>query len=458
MTVTYARPPTSTAELAELATAPIGRKAEIIQKFYESVAFHPSGIVYSMQRMDEHFVRPFTAGDFAGKHGMSFDKWRVKPDGFWDWIHNENSITTSGIYLASQCYRFQATKDDAALEQARKAFHSLDLIYQLGEKDGRPGWMGKPYSWRVSDQTSPDQYLDATWGMFAYHPLASGAERRRIEEMFVGFADHWRKIDYTLSYFGHRWDVKQSKDAYNLILVMLNAVAWHFTRNELYLNEAKRFRALGTWDRETNIDIIKRQRLNNPPSGMNETFKDVLRENETICWESNILSKFAAVAIETILAVAPELVEGAVEGTLARFWSIWRYGFGEDFLPYYWYAVDAKTDAWRPLPKTTPAAGNWFLDDPFMSYVSQVRWVNPLTRFMYTSLVAAKRSPQVADQARQLALRIMEKIDALRLRWIIDPDGRQLLPELDYMGTVLDSEMSPTYLATYWRGRSEKLW
>ncbi|HEY8667573.1 MAG TPA: hypothetical protein VIL86_12975 [Tepidisphaeraceae bacterium] len=446
---------TDTAPLEELASASIGRKAEIIQDFYQDVAFHPSGIMYSMQRMDEHSVRPFTAEDFAGKHATSVEKWRLKPDGLWDLMHNENSITTSGIYLASQAFRYLATKDESALEQAAKAFRSLEIIYEMGVKDGRPGWMGKPYSWRLSDQTSPDQYIDASWGMWAYYPIAPAQTRKRMEEMFVAFADYWRSIDYTLSYFDSHWEVKNSVDAYNLILIAINALAYHFTKNELYLQEARRFRAQGTWDHETNMDIHKRSALGDAPWGFNATFKDVLRKHETICWEANIHAKFAAIAIEIILATAPELVAGQVEGTLARFWATWKYGFGEDFLPYYWYAVDAKNDTWRPLPKTIPIKEGVLFGDPFMSYLSQIRWTSPLTRFMYTSVVAAKRSPAVAADAKALAVRIMEKIDQRRLRWMVDPDAQQLIPEISYMGEVLDSELSPTYIATYWRGKME---
>ena len=451
----------STDCLSDLASATISKKAEIIQSFYERVAFHPSGIIYSMQHMDEHAVRPFTSADFEGKYSMNFEKWRLKPDGPWDHVHNENSITTSGIYLASQCYRYMATHDDAALEQARKAFRSLELIFEMGVKDGRPGWMGKPYSWRLSDQTSPDQYLDASWGMLAYHAIAAPVERKRIEAMFIAFADHWRAIDYTLSYFGHHWVVKNATDSYNLILVMLNAIAYRFSRSEVHLNEARRFRSQGAWNRETNIDLIKCDRLNHGGfrPGLETAFKDVLKENEAICWEANIHCKYAVIAIENILAVAPELIQDDAEGAFTRFFKIWRYGVGDDLMPYYWYAIDAANDTWRPLPKTDQLPKDqWLFGHPLLSYLSQIRWMDPLARFMYTAVVAAKRAPAVAIEARSLAVRILEKVDARRLRWMVDPDGKQLIPEIGYAGEVLSSEVAPTFLAAYWRGRLEKLW
>jgi hypothetical protein len=73
-------------------------------------------------------------------------------------------------------------------------------------------------------------------------------------------------------------------------------------------------------------------------------------------------------------------------------------------------------------------------------------------------LLAAKYTEDVAADARALALRMLESVDETRIRWMVDPDGKQIIPELSYMNDVLSSEMPATYLATYWRGRIEKLW
>ena len=39
-------------ELKELRSASLERKAELVQRIYENVAFHESGIAYSMMRLD----------------------------------------------------------------------------------------------------------------------------------------------------------------------------------------------------------------------------------------------------------------------------------------------------------------------------------------------------------------------------------------------------------------------
>jgi hypothetical protein len=294
--------------------------------------------------------------------------------------------------------------------------------------------------------------------MLAYHPLASAQVQKRIEEMFVGFADHWRKIDYLLGYFGNHWNVKRHTDAYNAVFVMLNAIAYRFSKNPVHLQEAKNFYAYADWMRETNVGSQLRRRLKNGPTDRDILFKEVLREDETICWETNH-AKFLAVAVENILAVAPELIGSDVDPALKVFWETWPFGLGEDLLPYYWFAVNARTKEWRPLEKTAMLPPDkCAFGDPFMGYISQVRYTASLTRFMYISVVAAKHCRAIAKDARGLAMRIMEKIDRTRLKWMIDPDGQQLIPELRYMGQVLDSELAPTYVATYWRGRLENLW
>ena len=216
--------------LETLAGKPLQQKINIIQEHYPSVIFSESGIMYSLLKIDGETIRPLNESDFPYK-GVRHDygQWRHKPDGDWDLLNYENSITTSGLYLASQAWRYSATQEPDALDQAAKAFNSLDLICKLGEGDWRPGWMGKPYSGRISDQTSPDQYLDACLGMYHYHPHAPEKVRGRIEEMFVMFADYWQSVDYKLGYFGNAWDVKSSKGAYNLILLMINALAHRFS-------------------------------------------------------------------------------------------------------------------------------------------------------------------------------------------------------------------------------------
>ena len=430
--------------LDTLAGRPVQEKIDIIQQNYPSVIFSESGIMYSLLKIDGDTIRSLNDSDFAYQGCRhDYSHWRHKPDGDWDLLNYENSITTSGLYLASQAWRYRATGDPAALEQAAKAFHSLDLIYQLGAADGRPGWMGKPYSGRISDQTSPDQYLDACMGMYLYYPIAPEPTRERIAEMFVKFADHWRAIDYTLSYFGNNWPVATDKHAYNLILLMINALAYRFSgRQNVYRQEFDALSERGTWQTETNLDERRRR-----------------GEKETLAWELNIHCKFAVAAAEIILDIMPERIADDMESTVTTWWKIWKYGMRDDLFAYYDYYVNLEDDTWRPAEKTEPKPRDqWRFGCCYQSYTSRCLWLEPMNRTLYTCMSAIEHAPGIADQAKALARKILDVIDDKHLLWVYDPDRDQLSKYDVFMHDCLSSEGPATVMLAFWRGRAQELW
>lgn len=455
--------------LAELKESSIPRKVELIQELYERVAFSPSGIMYSMMRMDAESIRPFTAADFVGKIWKDADVGSMKLDGPWDYLHGENSITASGLFLTAQSFRYQATGSRAAREQARRAFRSLDLIYRMGERAGKPGWMGKPYGFRPSVQTSGDQYLDACWGLWTYHKIADADERRRIEEMLISFADYWRGVKYVLNYFGRTWDQKRETDSYNAIYAMINACAYSFTKSSVYLREFEWWMNRATWPERTRIDGLRaraRQQFADKGraevirySAMFEIARHLLQPGEFLCWETVGHARFVAVAAEIIVETGAPFARERMAEFLPKWWSDWKFGMPEDFHHYYWFAVNALDDTWRPLPKTEllPRA-QWKFGDPLISYISGMRDHDVLARFIVTSEIAAKHCPARRDEMVEVANRMFRSIGANHLRCFFDPDGRQLLPEINYYGDCLSSELPGSFLAAYWKGRCERLW
>ncbi|RKX34353.1 MAG: hypothetical protein DRP71_07325 [Verrucomicrobia bacterium] len=448
--------------LAALAGAPIEEKAALIQSFYERIVFHESGIMYSMMKIDGDTVRPFEPRDFEGIESFDFEGWRIRPKGPWEYRNNENSITTSGIYLASQVYRYLATGDDEAMTQALKAFHSLDLIYRFGEDDDRPGWMGKPYGFRLSDQTSGDQYHDATWGLFSFLEIAPEQERRRAEEMLIGFADHWRKIDYTIFYLKHTWSNKHEEHSYNAIFMAINLIAYHLTGDPVYKAESDRFQKISRWKTETGVGAWKRK-IRSGEIGdwmFNRLVEDHLGPNEFLCWETTIHCKFTAVAAEIIHKLYPDIVsEPELVETLETWWKTWPIGMDEDLMPYYYFIVDVEKDTWRPAPRTKRLPRDqWILGQPGLSYTSRKRWMEPLARFLVTSVITAEHSTSMHAPSIELAKRIMENVDEIRIKWQHDPDEKQIVPDNADIKSVLSSEVPASYLATFWRGRRQGYW
>ena len=449
--------------------ASLHRKMELLQELYEDVAFHESGIMYSMMRLDANGVRPFVPSDFEGKIGIDASVGKLKLKGPWDYLHGENSIMVSGLYLVAQTYRYEVTHSRKALAQARKAFRSLDLIYQMGEKAGKPGYLSKPYGFRPSVQTVPDQYLDACWGLWNYHRIAPAEDRRRIEQMFIGFTDYWRGADYVVSYFGSHWDLKGETGAYDAIFAMINACAYSFSKAPVHLQEFEKWMAKATWPKTTALASLRATVLQQikergkaevvPYSASFSLAKDFLKPGECLCWETVIHSKFVAVASELIVQSKVSNLSGQIAEILKLWWSEWKYGVGEDMLPYYWFAVDLVNDTWRPMPTTKILPKEqWLFGDPFASYMSQVRWNEPLARFAVTSVIAAPQCPKDRDRIVGVGRRMLESLDHAHLHWLYDPDGKQLLPEISYYGQCLSSEVPGSFLTAYWQGRKEKLW
>lgn len=442
-------------------------KVEIIQALYEQVAFHSSGIMYSMQRFADGVIRPFTVDDFAGKTSLDATVGKLQLDGPWDYLHGENSITNSGLYLAAQAYRIMAGGGDAAMEQAARAFHSLELIYELGVQAGTPGWMCKPYGFRWSNQTSADQYADACWGLYSYYAVAPPAHRQRIEVMLIAFADYWRGVDYTLSYFGKEWCQRNEPGYSNAVMMLINVLAYHFSGDPVYRQEAEWFRDHQHWIERSGAEEFRRQaEAQWQEKGQIEAVASwmpwvtpQLRPGEMLFWENAGLCKYVVIAAEIIRELQPDLLGDRFPAIMEKWWRHGQLGVGEDALPYYWFALDLRTLSWRPLAATDPVPReDWPFGDPFFAAVSEVRWCDPLARALSTSVIAQRHAPVIADAARAQAQRLLAQIDATRLLWMVDPDGRQLLPEISYYGQCLSSEVPSTFLAAYWRGRLDGLW
>lgn len=453
--------------LGKLKTASFHKKFELLQELYENTAFHESGILYSMQRLSADGIRPFVAADFEGQIGINPSVAKLQLAGPWDYLHGENSISASGLYLAAQSFRFEATKSKAAMAQARKAFRSLDLIYRMGEAAGKPGWMCKPYGFRPSPQTSGDQYLDACWGLWSFRRIASVEERRRIAQMFISFADYWRNVDYVLSYFGSHWDQKSETGSYNAVYAMINACAYSFSKSAVHLREFEKWMSRATWTKTTAIETLRSKALEQkkktgkaevvPYSAAYSLAKDLLKPGEILCWETVIHAKFVAVAGDLIVQSGTSDLSGKLGEITRRWWSEWTYGMDENLLGYYWFAVDLVNDTWRPLPRTELLPKEkWLFGDPFTSYISHARWNEPLCRFMISSVIANQHN--AGQQIPPVARRMVGSLDPVHLHWIVDLDGKQLPPELSYYGQCLSSEAPGSFLAAYWKGRKDRLW
>lgn len=77
---------------------------------------------------------------------------------------------------------------------------------------------------------------------------------------------------------------------------------------------------------------------------------------------------------------------------------------------------------------------------------------------MTAALTVARHCPRQREATLAWIRGVMEKTDGRRLRWFVDLDGRQLVPEDRWMGCMLSSESPFHYLIAYWRGVADGLW
>ena len=151
----------------------------------------------------------------------------------------------------------------------------------------------------------------------------------------------------------------------------------------------------------------------------------------------------APVAAEIIHRLNPAVVtRSELIGTLETWWKTWPIGMGEDLMPFYYFIVDVEKDTWRPAPRTRRLPREeWLLGQPGLSYTSQKRWMEPLCRFLVTSVITAEYSSDQRSAAIDLAQRIMQSVDAVRIKWQHDPDGQQIVADNADVKEALSSEM-----------------
>ena len=129
------------------------------------------------------------------------------------WTNYENAGQASGTYLEALCAKFRATGDENLRELARKTVRAIVTLWENASKIEHPlggggkGWLPKPYGGINNvdgmHECSIDQYVDITLGLQSYYlTFADDAEKRKIEEMIVSFADWWFDHDYCGVYLG----------------------------------------------------------------------------------------------------------------------------------------------------------------------------------------------------------------------------------------------------------------
>lgn len=431
----------------------LGEKAKVIQSLLEESFFHPSGLFYSILLIDgPRHVRPMARADMVGISDTAVEGYAdvetseaAKNEG----MTFENSITSAGNYLQAQTARFAAMAEPAAYDQARRALASLRMIYDHGRERGRAGWLGKPYGLVPKDHSTPDQYLDALLGLYRFRDIAASAERQPIDEMLRDIADFMTRRNYQI------WNLNDAVDSRpwnlaepycNATYVLAQALAFRVTGEEDYRKEALRLAGLSWWREDSNLDAWRRQGL------------ERMLMFERVCLGGYVLKAAGAIAeiLPEVFGATPEAQAATLERCCRKWWSFCQLGMDADGYQHYWIDIDVRNGTWRPTGirpiEKPPFPGT------FGEYYSDVRWNDQLYRILTGAFTVVAHCPELREPTRGWIKDLMAKTNGRRLRWMVDPDGQQLKPDIRWMECMLSSEAPFHYLTTYWRGRKAGWW
>jgi len=243
-------------------------------------------------------------------------------------------------------------------------------------------------------------------------------------------------------------------------MCFLQAAAYHFTGDKKYYDEAADWYARGKWQRETNLD--------RPHHHYMETvFKDYIKppvaENEYLFWEANVIAQFTMVSAHFIDLFTDLIKKDPTTdmNTIAKKWlHIFNVGIDKaDYAPYYFFLVTPGGTSWRKINKTQDVPEDkWYFADPFFSALNEVRWSEPLSRFVTAAaLMHGHLDDEGKKMAKDIVGGILGAVDGVRIQWIYDADNgtSQLHPNVRQLYHIISSEMPSSYLIAYWLGLKE---
>jgi hypothetical protein len=438
--------------------APIREKVRVLQEFLGEHYFDESGIMYAMWFWKGNELRPFREEDFVNcssiKTAAGFTMCARQ--------NHENSAWTSGLFLQSQCLRFSATGDKQALEYAAKAFRSIDRIFKLAEAEGHKGYLCKPYYGRVSKETSVDQYCAVMMGLWEYRKIAPQKARERIDVLLPAMADWWRERKYAIRFFDVPTSGSDSDPTHNPAFTAMNQMAYLITGDSKYQKEA--FRLVGLLnDLPTYYDRARQRMLQTGTAGLSKSYErclyDPTRRDYVLVDGESRGAAWMAVCAYPFLFQHDLSRAGLFKHGLYRIWKQMQYGLNDDLLSHYRIQVDLERDVWRTVrfPPTPERVANAAFGWHFFAYASEVCWGDAASRIPHVSLMAHRYAGELCPGALPLAKRMLRALDDRRLRWFIDPDGKQLLAPDAWMGHVLSSDVLAFTLLAYWFARANKI-
>ncbi|MBL9208327.1 MAG: hypothetical protein JNN01_24800 [Opitutaceae bacterium] len=437
----------SLAGLDQLPT--VAERIARLDRFVHERYYDPAGLMYSHMNWREE--RPFIPADFRPT-----DSTMMGPEPH-AWMSYENSSFISGLFLAAQCFRYQATQDPEALAFARRAFNSLDANYRLTEQhdpsqsgpaqragivDSTPaargpqsGFFCKPYYGQATDHTSTEQHFGPLFGLYHYFKVAPPELQTRIKQMFSEVSRRWRTA-YRINFFGEVWNLEESyprAQRHMFTWAVIHRLAYEITGEPECLEEFKRLDAL--------YGAVPTPR---------ETAVGLGRPNY-ISTEDRSFHVQIVMGAELLAQLEPANRDRYLRGMRA-WWEYSLIGQRESLESYYFIRVNALTGAWEKLPTMIKPRAHWRTSYLLQNATLPICWLGTRERQGFTSAILIRHFPGDADAPRRRLHQVYSSVTKEHLKWFTDPEG--VMPaELRWMLNVLQGDSFAFHSLGYWYAR-----
>ncbi len=415
-------------------------KAQWFDNFVQERLVDPHGIVYS--KINVNTGKPFVDADLPD------DAEFVCVNGFStpEILNYEDSGIASGSYLAAMTYRYLATGEPAALQQARRTFEGISWIYDLG-KQKEEGYFPKPYGCRCSEETSTDQYLYTMKGMMAYRRIAPHEHLERIKQMIPKMVDFWIARDYKLTYFGivnMAWPIGR----FPCFAIM----AYDVSGERKYLDEFNRLNEnLMVYKKPWESQVYNRQ--TDEPGFFTEYEKRQGRKY--------VLAYTGACAAMDIMGLDECLLHSTAhtedwKRVMKIMWEEGKLILAENGYAYMKVLCDPET---RQV--TVPAEPGFTFEPDQLDFPwSFVAWIGKI--YMPRSTMLARVAVNVhhwlgLEESKTVLLKILKGIRTDQVTDYIPADENQMLPRHRFLSQQVCSASIANWLWAYWQGRVENL-
>ena len=214
-------------------TQSLSQRAHDIEEWAEKHFLDSRGIVYTYIRTDTE--GPLT-DDFFSPDQEPLCAPICTPA---EWHNYENCTMATAAYMLGLLYRYTVEKDPIALERARRSYHALKHIYDMG-KQLEEGFMPKTYGARFSEETSSDQVLYAMMALDYFYQYADASEKADAKRMIVNMIGFWMKRGYRYRYFWEE-DMLWPLGRFTALLLM----GYKYSGDEAFKKEYDRLLEMG---------------------------------------------------------------------------------------------------------------------------------------------------------------------------------------------------------------------